>query len=169
MTFPLLLLALLSLAVAAAHLAVCSNRLRAMSPIPGEARLWFRPFVYAPLIAVAGLAVYALAPEGESVRYGLGAAYVVAGIWLAVLFGQQRYLYAELASGRERLVLIRYTVAMLASAELAILCLLYGPITNTPAVTMNLIALVFGTVTINLIVASLHHRAAIQESEQTPP
>ena len=169
MAYPLILLAALLLLAAAIHLTLCRSRLGTLTPVPGEARIWFRPFLFAPLILVSGLAVYALAPEGEAVRFGLRAGITALGIWLAILFAEQRFIYAELASAREKRVLIRYTLAMFVSAEAAVTCLLYGPMMNADATTMNLIALVFGTITMNLIVASLHHRAVIQQAECGDP
>lgn len=169
MVYPLILFAALLLLIGALHLTLCREQLNAMAPVPGEARIWFRPFLFTPLIPVCGLAAYAIAPNAEALRYGLGATYAASGVWLAVLFTEQRHLYARLTSARERRVLVRYTLAMFASAESAVMCLLYGPVMNTESNTTNLIALVLGTFTINLIVASLHHRAVIQQSEGDRP
>ncbi len=165
MAYPLLMFAALLLLAAAVHLTLCRAQLGTLTPVPGEARIWFRPFLFAPLILVSGLAAYALGPDDEALRFGLRAGITALGIWLAILFAEQRFVYAELGSAREKRVLIRYTLAMFMSAEAAVVCLLYGPMTNTDSITMNLIALVFGTFTMNLIVASLHHRAVIQHAE----
>ena len=165
MELELALVAALLLLVAAVHLALCRNQLHVLAPIPGEARLWFRPFLFAPLIPLVGLVAYAVAPNTEELRYGLTAGVIALGVWSAVLFAEQRHLYRELASDRERRALLRYTVAMFVSTEAAIACLLYGPITNTLATSMNWVGLIFGTVTMNLIVASLHHRSVIQQAE----
>ncbi len=165
MELTLMMVAALLLLGAAIHLAVCRNQLHALAPIPGEARLWFRPFLFVPFVPLVALIAYAIAPSTEEIRYGLGAGVVALGIWLAVLFAEQRHLYAELASARERRVLLRYTLAMAASAEAAVACLLYGPITNTLSNPINWAGLIFGTFTMNLIVASLHHRSVIQQAE----
>jgi hypothetical protein len=166
MMYWLVLTGALILLVAAVHLALCLDRLRGLDPIPGEARVWFRPFIIVPLVPLAGLAASFLAPEGQSLRYGLGVGAVAAGLWLAQLFAGQYFLYRELASARERRALFAYTAAMFASAEAAVVCLLYYPVTGTQSPAINLVGTAFGACTMNLIVASLHHRAIIQDAEK---